>query len=120
MNSSQKPVVFNFVHQSGISHISQEEKKRNTLFSPFPNLLGYKSVKKRVDYVPKLALNPGVSRPAAAGSPAGAYDEKAAKDGLRVLAKESQKVPKVPKTTAGNVLPRIHSRSAPRVMRMPP
>lgn len=65
-------------------------------------------------------MKPVVSKPATASSPGGAYDPNAAKLGLKIPPNESQNVPKVLNTTAGNVLPRIHSIMAPRIMRIPP
>jgi len=43
----------------------------------------------------------------------------ALKNGVSVAPKESQKPPKVVKTTAGKVLPRTHSRRPPMRRRMP-
>jgi len=66
-------------------------------------------------------LKPRVASPSAGDSaPGPAYEEKAAKEGERVAAQASQKVPKTEKTTAEKVVPRIHSRRPQRVMRMPP
>lgn len=70
---------------------------------------------------PKLALNPCVVNPSAPDVAfAGAYDEKAAKEGFRVAPKVNQKEEKVRKTTEGKVLPRTHSRRPPTNMRRPP
>lgn len=54
-----------------------------------------------MDVLPKLALKPGSLIPSGKG-PVALYA------GIIVKPKVSQKAPKVPKTTKGNVLPMIH------------
>jgi hypothetical protein len=52
--------------------------------------------------------------------PSEPYDEMAAKDGTRVEAKVPKKAANEQKTTAGNVLPRTHSRIPPSSWRIQP
>lgn len=54
------------------------------------------------------------------GCPSAAKYAKAAKDGVSVPAKVSQKAPKVRNTTDEKVLPRTHSRKPERIMSTPP
>lgn len=60
---------------------------------------------------PNPALNPCVVRPTDASCPAGANDEKAAKDGLRVPPRDKKNAPNVQNTTDGKVFPSTNSRS---------
>lgn len=69
---------------------------------------------------PKPALKACVSMPAEDGAPSGAYVANAAKEGVRVAAKERKKAPKVVKKMEGNVFPRNHSPSPARIWRRPP
>ena len=69
--------------------------------------------------LPRLELKPTVLRPVA-GSLVPAYDDHAAKLGLRIPPKLSQNVPKVIKTMQGKVLPRMSSMKPPMFMRIPP
>lgn len=61
--------------------------------------------------LPNPALNACVVRPTDAACPAGANDEKAAKDGLRVPPSDKKNAPNVQNTTDGNVFPSTNSRS---------
>lgn len=70
--------------------------------------------------LPRLALKPVVFNPSTPASFSPAKEENAAKDGFNTPPYESQNVPNVQNTTAGKLLPRIHSRRPPRVMRIPP
>lgn len=54
------------------------------------------------------------------GSPATAYEEEAANDGVKVAPKVKKKAPKEEKTTDGKVLPRIHSSRPVMTCRRPP
>lgn len=61
--------------------------------------------------LPNPALNACVVRPTEASCPAGANDENAAKDGLRVPPSDKKNAPNVQKTTEGKVFPSTNSRS---------
>lgn len=60
--------------------------------------------------LPNPALNGCVVRPTDASCPAGANDENAAKDGLRVPPRDKKNAPNVQKTTDGKVFPSTNSR----------
>lgn len=63
------------------------------------------------DSLPNPALKACVVRPTDASCPAGANDENAAKDGLRVPPRDKKNAPNVQNTTDGKVFPSTNSRS---------
>ena len=65
-------------------------------------------------------MNPCVFNPADGCDVIGAYEAKAAKDGVKVPAKERKKAPYAKKTTDGKALPRSHSSRAATTSRNPP